>query len=314
MPTAYETAVAALSGLIGWWKLNESSGTTATDSKGTVGDATYAGSGVTYGQLSLLPGDPTNTSVLLDGTNGRVSRAHVAALDITDAISMLAWIQPANVTTDMAIMFKTSFDWGMYVRGHALGSGIVTNEAKTVASLSYTLVAGAPFFIVGTYDKAAGAPQSKLYVNGVLMGSATATTAMPASATAFEIGSWASAQKFSGYMQHVALCNAAITQAAVQDLYVIGAKPTTETTGLSAQVYPFSRQVLASNVSAVRRRFWNVSDRPMWLGLGVAAVKNVGPYLPARARKPFETTTFTGAVNAIHSGYLGSKTLTMLEE
>lgn len=313
MPTAYETAVAALTGLVGWWKLNEASGTTATDSAGTVGDATYSGTGVTYNQISLLPGDSTNSSVLLDGTNGRLTRAHVSALDMTDAISMLAWIQPANVSTDMSILFKPSFDWGLYIRGASVNGGVVRQEAKTVASTSYTLVSGAPFFIVGTYDKNGSAPQSKLYVNGVLIASTTATTVMTASSTTFEIGSWLNSQKFSGYMQHVAICNAAITQATVQNLYVIGAKAATETTGLSMQVYPFSRVVLASNGSAVRRRFWNNSDRPIWLGLGTAAVKNVGPYLKARTGY-FETTSFTGDVYAIHSGYLGSKTLTMLEE
>lgn len=309
MATDYETAVAALSGLIGWWKLNESSGTTATDAAGTIGDATYSGTGVTYAQTSLLPGDPTNTSVLLDGT-ARLTRAHVSALDPTAAVSMLAWIQPTSISTDMAVMYKPSFDWGMFVRA----GGMVTNEGPaTSRSATSSVVSGAPFFVAGTYDKNGSSPQSRLYINGVQVATAISTTALTASATTFEIGSWLNSSFFKGYMQHVAVCNAALTASAIQNLYVIGAKGASETAGLSAQVYPFSRVVLASNGSATRRRFWNESDRAIHLGLGQAAVRNGGPYLRPR-RGYYETTTFTGDVYALHTGYLGSKTLSFVEE
>jgi hypothetical protein len=68
--TSYRDAVLATTGLNHYWRLGESSGTTATDSKGT-SDGTYQG-GFTLGQPGAIFGDP-DTSVLLNGSTGLVN-------------------------------------------------------------------------------------------------------------------------------------------------------------------------------------------------------------------------------------------------
>jgi hypothetical protein len=69
--SAFDTALTALIP-VGYWKFNEASGSFA-DSSGNSLTGTQNGT-ITYAQPSLLPND-TDTSILLNGTSGRVSVA-----------------------------------------------------------------------------------------------------------------------------------------------------------------------------------------------------------------------------------------------
>ena len=101
--SAYSDAILATSGLICYYKCDESSGTAMVDAAGVVGNATYSGSGVTLGAPSLLPQD-SGTCVTFDGTNGNAQRTHVAALNLTSAITIIAWVKP-TLLRDESIVF-----------------------------------------------------------------------------------------------------------------------------------------------------------------------------------------------------------------
>ena len=71
-PTPYDTNRLAVASIIHYWPLNDSSGTTALDMKGST-NLTYAGSGVTYGTgLGFANGD---VGVIFDGAAGNVHGA-----------------------------------------------------------------------------------------------------------------------------------------------------------------------------------------------------------------------------------------------
>src|SRR5205823_13784272 len=72
----------------GYWRLGESSGTTATDQTGT-NAGTYGGGQACSpaGALSRVP----DTSVVLDGSSGTVQIPNAAALDPTTQITLEAW-------------------------------------------------------------------------------------------------------------------------------------------------------------------------------------------------------------------------------
>jgi hypothetical protein len=70
-PCNYANTIKASSGLTGYWRLGESSGTTATDSSSAGHNGTYTG-GFTLGQPGAVLGD-SNTSVSLNGTTGKVA-------------------------------------------------------------------------------------------------------------------------------------------------------------------------------------------------------------------------------------------------
>jgi hypothetical protein len=99
---AYAAAVLADSP-VGYWRLGESSGTTMTDSSGNGHDGTYVNT-PTLGQTGAVPG---NTSALF--TAASTQRGVVtdrAALDITGALTLEAWVNCASYATNRGIIAK----------------------------------------------------------------------------------------------------------------------------------------------------------------------------------------------------------------
>ncbi len=85
-----------------WWKLDESSGTTAADSSGNGNDGTYSGTGITYGVSGPIAGE---TAVTLDGIAGAVTSAYVQTSTV--AVTVITWFKtlpsswvPSLVATD----------------------------------------------------------------------------------------------------------------------------------------------------------------------------------------------------------------------
>jgi hypothetical protein len=89
---------------VAYWRLGETSGTTAVDSSGHV-NGTYAGA-VTLGQPGAL-GTDTNTSALFNGSNASVNVPDSAALRLNGAFTVEFWAkQKAFVNTWPGLMVK----------------------------------------------------------------------------------------------------------------------------------------------------------------------------------------------------------------
>src|SRR4051794_29175861 len=76
----------------GYWRLGETSGTTATDTAGS-NNGTYT-NGPQLGSASLLGGEAGNSAVHFDGTNDYVGVPSSGALSPTARVSVEAWIKP----------------------------------------------------------------------------------------------------------------------------------------------------------------------------------------------------------------------------
>ena len=107
----YSTAVLADSP-VGFWRLGEASGTTASDSSGASLAGTYTSSGVTYGAAGPHAGD-TNTAVRLNGSSGRVNVPAVAMS--ASAFSVEGWVN--TTSTGLAPMFSNApnINAGMWI-------------------------------------------------------------------------------------------------------------------------------------------------------------------------------------------------------
>ena len=92
----YSSAVANTPGVASYWRLGESSGTTACDTTGA-NTGTYQG-GFTLGQPGALAGDP-DTAVKLDGSTGIVNVPHASSLDVGDNFTLEAWVKRGAVST-----------------------------------------------------------------------------------------------------------------------------------------------------------------------------------------------------------------------
>src|SRR5690348_8202795 len=91
--SAYSTAVLA-DGPSSYWRLGETSGSTATDQRGAA-PGTYSGH-VTLGQPGALTGDP-DPAVALDGSSALVSAGSAYNFAGTAAFTLEAWVAPTIV-------------------------------------------------------------------------------------------------------------------------------------------------------------------------------------------------------------------------
>ena len=303
---AYSTQILATSGLIAYYKATEPSGTTMTDSSGVVGNATYAGSGVSLGQTGLVPIESSDTSVFFDGINGRAQIASSATLQLTTAISFIAWVKPTIVRTQHVIYKFGSY--GMSMRGSYFSWELDTVGA--IGSPAGSVVAGNTYMVAGTYN---GTAQT-LYLNGYQVATASRSNqSMGTNSNALEIGSVIAAEKWGGYLAHLSLFNTGLSAATIQNLYKLGVETTAAVPGSSAHVFGFSSQVVAANPSRQRITIYNDSDTTVYLALGSTATVGAGPRLDGGGDR-WTSTHYTGAISAIHNGYIGAKNLTIIEE
>jgi outer membrane protein assembly factor BamB len=143
-------------GLVGYWKLDEGSGTTAYDSSG------YNNNGIIYG-ASWTSGK-VNSALSFDGVDDYVDCGNDSSLMPTTAITVEAWFK-ANDVRYGAIASTVYYEgYGLYIEPD--GSMVF------FPGISYSppgiIQPGVWYHVVGTFD---GTSKSKLYVNGKLVGS-----------------------------------------------------------------------------------------------------------------------------------------------
>ncbi len=170
--SAYRTMVLGTAGLAAYWRLDESSGTDACDSKGT--SAGQYGGGSQLAQGGALSGD-TNTAVALDGLTGRVAVPSTLPLNPSSAVSMEAWVRPSVLSASQTVVRKDQqyllrLEGGkIYARVWLVGG--------TYAQVSTTAVvqAGAWQHVVATFDGSS----LRVYRNGTQLAVVGAAEAGP---------------------------------------------------------------------------------------------------------------------------------------
>lgn len=196
--------------LISYWKLDENSGSTANDSKGT-NHATVTGA--TWGE------GISGSCLKFDGTTGVAKAPTKPDLSPVFGITMMAWAKTnRNATTK--IFQKGDYD------GHGLGQGNWTGwdghimlSDNSLQRISWN--GGLPVFdqwyhLAMTYD----GTQLKYYVNGQLKNSMTIQGVLGANARDLSIGSDAGLQKFfSGSIDECKFFNRALDATEIQSNY-----------------------------------------------------------------------------------------------
>jgi hypothetical protein len=204
----------------GYWRLGESSGSTASDSiRGRHGS--YVGS-PTLAATGALNGD-SNTAVTTNGSGQYTSVPYDAALNPAQ-VTLEGWAKPTG-GSGTARTVVASQDTN---KGYLLGIGtdnkwrftVGTGGATTVVTGS-TVTLSSWAHVVGTYDGATAI----LYVNGISAGTASvsvsANTTRPLGIGATDSGgSWAG--YFPGSLDEVAVYGSALSQSRVQAHYLLG--------------------------------------------------------------------------------------------
>lgn len=167
----YSAFVLGMPGLLRSYRLGESSGTSATDSKsGQTG--TYSGSGITLAQAALV--DDLDTCVDFDGAAGNVSIPTSGLPTGNGAFWLAAWVNGTSFadanSLKIAVGFGTNSGAGSAPFLGVRSSGIPCfGNFLTTLNAAVTINTGETHFLLGTWD----GTTRKIYVDGALSASDT---------------------------------------------------------------------------------------------------------------------------------------------
>ena len=206
----------AASGPVGWWKLDDGGGSSAADSSGTGNNGTLVNnpawiSGVLGGGMNF------------NGTNQRVSIADNNSLDVSNQITIAAWIKPGKKDTQYPIKkargdsingyeLSLSSSGKIFVRFNQAASG---NTYRLDSSTSYPTDGNTWMHVAATYDGAT----IKLYVNGVLDASMNTAVTIATNTIPLSLGSDdQNSAPFQGGLDDVRIYGRALSAAEIQSL------------------------------------------------------------------------------------------------
>ena len=213
--TASVTEALQTPGLVGYWKINEGSGSTIKDFSGN--NISGIISGATWTSIAQSGGK----ALQFDGVNDYVSAGNSSILNPTQGISVQAWIYTKAYTTYPRIISKeTSVIANPYDLELTSSRNIkfFIGDGKTeigTPDIDVTLL-NTWVHVVGTYD----GQNIKIHINGVLKGTTPRVGTISSKTTNVIFGNNpASTRPFNGIIDEVKIWNKALTQAEIQTEY-----------------------------------------------------------------------------------------------
>jgi mannan endo-1,4-beta-mannosidase len=231
--SAYASAVLADSP-VAYWRLGETSGTTATDATGHGHNLTYVGASLA--QAGAISGD-TDTAIALSGTTGSYVSQNSFTSFPTTAITVGAWVKTTSAGTGI---------FSYAVSGNANQLLLYSPENIHLTDGSVYLTTGVAVndglwhYLAWTWRASDG--QTQLYKDGALAYTGKLSAKSIPSSGALVLGQdqdtlgggFQTAQAYHGSLDEVALFGATLSAAQIQTLYADGH---TVSTSSSAGVY-----------------------------------------------------------------------------
>jgi hypothetical protein len=236
-PSSYSSTVLADSP-VAYYRMNETSGTTAMDSSGHGYNGTYGGS-VSLGGPGLVPGDAAPIFPGGGSTSATIlkSPSNTALAPTSGPMSVEFWVNvPSTVTASTQFLYTQSYASGSsYPTYISLDSGsppyftVQINTSSGLLSAYPAAVLGAKNHVVLTWT----GTTLTAYVNGVASGGGTGTAPLIGYSSpyaGFSVGGTVATQTgFSGAVGEFALYNTALSAARVLAHYNAGTSGSTGT-------------------------------------------------------------------------------------
>jgi len=151
-----------------------------------------------------------------------VTVASTAALQLTNRVSLEAWIKPTSLPSSgvfRSVLTKAE-SYALQFNGPRLEFTIIQNGTRRrLQTPSGVIVAGGTYHVVGTFD---GTTQ-RLYVNGAQVASAALSGSATTNTRALVIGSWDGASEFfAGTIDEPAVYGTVLSAAQVAAHYRAG--------------------------------------------------------------------------------------------
>jgi YD repeat-containing protein len=225
----YAQAVRTTAGLRAYWRLGETTGTTANDETTNNLDGVYENS-PTLGITGLLTGDSNRAVDFTRSSSERVTVADNTLLDPTN-ISLEAWVRPdsslsfGQVRTIFAKSNSSGSDFSYSLDYRRSGFSTnqlvfsITTTSNTDYTVTQTLNSGTRYHIVATYNGST----MRIYVNGVQVGSGQSKTGnMRNAAQPLRIGSFWTQDFWDGAIDEAAVYSTALSATEIQTHYTNG--------------------------------------------------------------------------------------------
>ena len=211
-PTGASSTSVGATGLVAAYSFNESSGSTVLDpsgngNNGTISNA-YRTSDARYG-----------SALSFNGKSSMVTVPDSSSLDLTNTMTLEAWVKPGNTlgTAWKTIVLKEQTGelvYGLYANSkQRVPAGIAYSGGERTSWGTSQLPIGVWTHVATTYDGSA----VRLYVNGNLVSTTSATGSMPVSGGALRIGGnsiWN--EWFYGKIDEVRVYNRALASSEIQ--------------------------------------------------------------------------------------------------
>jgi PKD repeat protein len=221
--------VAAPSGLVSWWS-----------AEGNAHDIVGTNNGSLQGTVSFGTGE-SGQAFNFDGTSGHIRIADSISLDLTNALSIDAWIFPSAITNDFPTIVSK---WDAVVVNQRSYALVLDVNRKVIFRLSPDgLEPGFPSNLLGTVISNLSVPLNEwthvagtydgqalsIYINGILDNQANYTQGAFSGTNDFAIGalvggmaSGQSVKQFAGSIDEVDLFNRALTASEIQIIFNAG--------------------------------------------------------------------------------------------
>ncbi|MFZ2414798.1 MAG: LamG-like jellyroll fold domain-containing protein, partial [Minisyncoccia bacterium] len=215
--TASATPVGNVNAMVGYWNLNETSGSTATDSSGN------GNTGTLYGDSTWNTAGKIGGALTLDGTGDYVLAGNNSSLNLTTAATLSAWIKFNSGSQDWCTIvgkgFETTANYGFegYSNWIRLESGNGSSYSSGIEKY-YTTV-GEWVHVVGVFTTIGSTTQLDMYINGSFYVTDTVAWPLTTSAANFGMGRSDYATSFNGLVDDVRVYNYALTAGEITTLY-----------------------------------------------------------------------------------------------
>lgn len=193
--------------LVAYWKFDESSGTVASDSSGN------GNSGTLFGNPSRVAGKFGN-ALQFNGASTYVESPDSNSLDITNGITLEAWVYPSSLG-DWTNVIEKNQNAG-YKLGFYNNQVVFTLYALWDSYSTGTVPLNQWSYVAATYDM----QNVKIYINGALDSTIAHTNPIGVGTSPVDIGrSIGGYSYFNGTIDEVKVWNRALTASEIQSEY-----------------------------------------------------------------------------------------------
>ena len=207
------------SGLVAYWKFDEGSGSTASDSSGNSNNGTLENMNTSTCWVNGKSGK----ALSFDGTNDYVAAPSSSNLNVTGGVTVEAWIKLNAVSKDQKIVGRRDGSAGGYLLG-VYSNNKVEFEIRNATNTAYlnrntsggtVLTAGQWYRVVGVYSDTDN--YLATYVNGQLDREMTTTGALASTTGSLTIGKESSVNScyWTGVIDEVKIYNRALSASEV---------------------------------------------------------------------------------------------------